>query len=169
MQRKVHVIHHTHWDFEWYFTTNESFVQLVYHLDEVMQALEENQIDYYLLDGQMSILDDYLASFPEKKERLAQLVKNGKLAIGPWYTQTDELIVRGESMVRNLNLGMELAESLGGYMNIGYLPDSFGQSKDMPKIYNGFGIQHSVFGVVCLMRLLLRENFIGKRKMVQVY
>lgn len=72
-------------------------------------------------------------------------------------------------MVRNLNLGMELAESLGGYMNIGYLPDSFGQSKDMPKIYNGFGIQHSVFGVVCLMRLLLRENFIGKRKMVQVY
>ena len=145
MQRKVHVIHHTHWDFEWYFTTNESFVQLVYHLDEVMQALEENQIDYYLLDGQMSILDDYLASFPEKKERLAQLVKNGKLAIGPWYTQTDELIVRGESMVRNLNLGIKLAESLGGYMNIGYLPDSFGQSKDMPKIYNGFGIQHSVF------------------------
>ena len=61
MQRTVHVIHHTHWDFEWYFTTNESFVQLVYHLDEVMQALEENQIDYYLLDGQMSILDDYLA------------------------------------------------------------------------------------------------------------
>lgn len=145
MQKKVHVIHHTHWDFEWYFTTNESFVQLAYHLDEVMQALEEEQIDYYLLDGQMSILDDYLTSFPEQKERLSQLVKSGKLAIGPWYTQTDELIVRGESIVRNLNLGMELAESLGGYMNIGYLPDSFGQSKDMPKIYNGFGIQQAVF------------------------
>ncbi|EPC72670.1 alpha-mannosidase, partial [Lacticaseibacillus paracasei subsp. paracasei Lpp126] len=38
LKRKVHVIHHTHWDFEWYFTTNESFVQLAYHLDEVMQA-----------------------------------------------------------------------------------------------------------------------------------
>ncbi|MCZ1638540.1 alpha-mannosidase, partial [Enterococcus faecium] len=145
MQKKVHVIHHTHWDFEWYFTTNESFVQLAYHLDEVMQALEDKQIDYYLLDGQMSILDDYLTSFPEQKGRLSQLVKSGKLAIGPWYTQTDELIVRGESIVRNLNLGMELAESLGGYMNIGYLPDSFGQSKDMPKIYNGFGIQQAVF------------------------
>ncbi|MBO0453911.1 glycoside hydrolase family 38 C-terminal domain-containing protein [Candidatus Enterococcus murrayae] len=145
MQRKVHVIHHTHWDFEWYFTTNESFVQLAYHLDEVMQALEEEQIDYYLLDGQMSILEDYLTSFPEQEERLAQLVKSGKLAIGPWYTQTDELIVRGESIIRNLNLGMKLAESLGGYMNIGYLPDSFGQSKDMPKIYNGFGIQQAVF------------------------
>lgn len=145
LKRKVHVIHHTHWDFEWYFTTNESFVQLAYHLDEVMQALEEQQIDYYLLDGQMSILDDYLTSFPEQKPRLTQLVKSGKLAIGPWYTQTDELIVRGESIVRNLNLGMTLAVSLGGYMNIGYLPDSFGQSKDMPKIYNGLGIQQAVF------------------------
>lgn len=145
MKRKVHVIHHTHWDFEWYFTTNESFVQLAYHLDEVMRALENRQIDYYLLDGQMSILDDYLTSFPTQKARLMALVKSGKLAIGPWYTQTDELIVRGESIVRNLNLGMTLAESLGGYMNIGYLPDSFGQSKDMPKIYNGVGIQQAVF------------------------
>ena len=70
VKRKVHVIHHTHWDFEWYFTANESLVQLAYHLDEVMQALEQQQISYYLLDGQMSILDDYLTSFPEQKERL---------------------------------------------------------------------------------------------------
>lgn len=145
VKRKVHVIHHTHWDFEWYFTANESLVQLAYHLDEVMQALEQQQISYYLLDGLMSILDDYLTSFPEQKERLMKLVKSGKLAIGPWYTQTDELIVRGESIVRNLNLGMTLAESLGGCMNVGYLPDSFGQSKDMPKIYNGVGIQQAVF------------------------
>lgn len=145
LSKKVHVIHHTHWDFEWYFTNNESFVQLAYHLDEVMSALEENKIDQYLLDGQMSILDEYLQSFPEQKERLSQLVKDGKLKIGPWYTQTDELIVRGESIVRNLNLGIEMAEELGGYMKIGYLPDSFGQSKDMPKIYNGFGIDQAVF------------------------
>lgn len=145
MSKKVHVIHHTHWDFEWYFTTNESFVQLTYHLEEMMQALETKQIDYYLLDGQMSILDDYLINFPKQKERLSKLVKAGKLVIGPWYTQTDELIIRGESVVRNLNLGMDLANSLGGHSNLGYLPDSFGQSKDMPKIYNGLGIDKAVF------------------------
>ncbi len=65
--KKVHVIHHTHWDLEWYFTSNESFIQLIYHLDEVMDALEQNKIDYYLLDGKMSLLDDYLTSFPEQK------------------------------------------------------------------------------------------------------
>ncbi|WP_249958793.1 glycoside hydrolase family 38 C-terminal domain-containing protein [Enterococcus sp. LX10] len=145
MKKKVHVIHHTHWDFEWYFTNNESFVQLVYHLDEVINALETNQIDYYLLDGQMSILDEYLQSFPEQKPRLNKLVQSRRLQIGPWYTQTDELIVSGESIIRNLNLGIELADDLGGYMAVGYLPDSFGQSQDMPKIYNGFGIHRAVF------------------------
>lgn len=145
MKKKVHVIHHTHWDFEWYFTNNESFIQLTYHMDEVMSALENNQIDYYLLDGQMSILDEYLQSFPEQKERIKALVTAGRLQIGPWYTQTDELIVSGESIIRNLNLGMDLANELGGYMNVGYLPDSFGQGKDMPKIYQGLGIDKAVF------------------------
>ncbi|GEL93031.1 alpha-mannosidase [Enterococcus villorum] len=145
MKKKVHVIHHTHWDLEWYFTNNESFVQFAYHLDEVMDALEANQINHYLLDGQMSILDEYLQSFPEQKTRLKKLIQSRRLQIGPWYTQTDELIVSGESIIRNLHLGITLANDLGGYMAIGYLPDSFGQSQDMPKIYNGFGIRRAVF------------------------
>src|SRR5699024_1058871 len=51
----------------------------------------------------------------------------------------------GESIVRNLSLGMELADELGGTMKIGYLPESFGQGKDMPKIYQGMGIDQTVF------------------------
>ena len=143
--KKVHVIQHTHWDFEWYFTRNEAMVQFVYHMDEVFSALQKQLVDYYLLDGQMSILDDYLDAYPEKKSELSKWVKAGRLFIGPWYTQTDELIVTGESIIRNLSLGMELADSLGGSQQIGYLPDSFGQGADMPKIYNGLGIYDTVF------------------------
>lgn len=145
MTKKVHVIHHTHWDFEWYFTNNESFIQFVYHMDEVLQALEEQKIAYYLLDGQMSILDEYLATCPEQAPRIERLVRANRLQIGPWYTQTDELIIAGESIVRNLNMGIAQANKLGGAMKIGYLPDSFGQGKDMPKIYNGFGMTEAVF------------------------
>ncbi len=145
MVKKVHVISHTHWDFEWYFTVNESSVQFVYHMDEVFRALEEGKLRYYLLDGQMSIVDDYLRFCPENKERLEALVQAGKLFIGPWYTQTDELVISGESIVRNLQIGLERAAQLGGAMKIGYLPDSFGQGKDMPKIYRGMGIHDAVF------------------------
>jgi mannosylglycerate hydrolase len=143
--KKIHVIHHTHWDFEWYFTRNEALVQFVYHMDEVFSALKEQKVDYYLLDGQMSILDDYLDAYPEKKSEIKKWVSAGRLFIGPWYTQTDELVITGESIVRNLSLGMEMADELGGSQKIGYLPDSFGQGADMPKIYNGMGIDDAVF------------------------
>lgn len=145
MKNIVHVIPHTHWDYEWYFTVNESLIQLVYHMDEVLDSLENNIIDSYLLDGQLSIIEDYLRVCPENKDRVEKLISSGKLLVGPWYTQTDEMIIRGESVVRNLNLGMDIGEKLGEVMKIGYLPDSFGQGIDMPKIYNGMGIYKSVF------------------------
>lgn len=143
--KKVHVIAHTHWDFEWYFSANESLIQLIYHMDEVLKALEEGIIDYYLLDGQLSILKDYLEICPSNENRVKKLISNGKLITGPWYTQTDQMIISGESIVRNLKIGIDMAKKVGGYMNIGYVPDSFGQSIDAPKIYNGMGIDKVLF------------------------
>ncbi|MCW8329216.1 glycosyl hydrolase-related protein [Photobacterium sp. SDRW27] len=145
MKKAFHVIPHTHWDFEWYFSTHESLIQLIYHMDEVMSGLENGKSDTYLLDGQLSIVEDYLAHCPEQTERFMRLVKQGKLKIGPWYTQADQLIVGGESIVRNLVAGIRLGEQYGPVMKIGYVPDSFGQSIDMPKIYQGVGIDKTVF------------------------
>ncbi|KRL58592.1 glycoside hydrolase family 38 N-terminal domain-containing protein [Latilactobacillus fuchuensis] len=142
---KIHAIAHTHWDFEWYFTRQEARVQFAFHMDDVFAALTDNQLDYYLLDGQLSIIDDYLTAFPEKESVLRQFVTAGRLFIGPWYTQIDEMVTSGESIVRNLKLGMRLGDALGGVMKVGYLPDSFGQGQDMPKIYNGVGINSTVF------------------------
>lgn len=145
MTKKIHVIAHTHWDYEWYFTSNESFIQLCYHVDEVIEALEKYVLDYYMLDGQMSIVEDYLEVNPDKKERLMALIKDGRLKVGPWYTQSDQMIIRGESLVRNLQLGLEIGDSLGGADRLGYIPDAFGQSIDMPKIFSQMGIDKAVF------------------------
>ena len=143
--KKVHVIAHTHWDYEWYFTRQHARVQFAYHLNEVLKALEENKLDYYLLDGQMAIVEDYLETNPDKKTTIEKFVRERRLFVGPWFTQIDELLSPGESIVRNLQLGIREADKLGGAMKIGYLPDSFGQGQDMPKIYQGFGIENAVF------------------------
>ncbi|AEB06645.1 glycoside hydrolase family 38 [Coriobacterium glomerans PW2] len=143
--RRVHVIPHTHWDFEWYFTRQHARVQLAYHMAEVLEALETNRLDCYLLDGQMSILDDYLSDNPNKRAAIMRFVRERRLFIGPWYTQIDEMVTGGEAIVRNLQLGIRMADELGGAMRIGYLPDSFGQGRDMPKIYRGFDISGAVF------------------------
>lgn len=143
--KKMHVYSHTHWDYEWYFTASESVVQLIYHMDEVISALESGTLKTYLLDSQVSILEEYLDSMPEKTPVVRKLVEEGKLIIGPWYTQSDELIISGESLARNLWYGISYARELGNCMMIGYLPDSFGQGKDMPKLYNGFDIHEALF------------------------
>ncbi|MFI8685833.1 mannosylglycerate hydrolase [Rossellomorea sp. NPDC077527] len=144
--KKVHIVPHMHWDREWYFSTEESRILLVNNMEEIMEKLE-NDLDYpyYVLDGQTSILEDYFAVKPENRERVRHLVQAGKLIIGPWYTQTDEMVVGGESIVRNLLYGHKDSQEFGVPMKIGYLPDSFGQSSQMPQIFNGFDIQYSIF------------------------
>ena len=150
---RVHITPHMHWDREWYFTTEESRILLVNNMEEILTRLEQDaDYKYYVLDGQTSILEDYFAVKPENKERVRALVQAGKLIIGPWYTQTDTTVVAGESIVRNLMYGMRDCLAFGEPMKIGYLPDSFGMSGQLPHIYNGFGIKRAMFWRGCSER-----------------
>lgn len=146
MKHKIHVVPHSHWDREWYFTTSRSKIYLMKDLKDVLDTLEnDKEFKYFMLDAQASLLDDYLKWMPHDKERITKLVKDKKLIIGPWYTQSDQLVISGESIVRNMYYGMKRCEEFGGYMNVGYVPDSFGQSGNMPQIYKEFGIDDTLF------------------------
>ena len=115
-------------------------------LKDVLDTLESNpDFKYFMVDAQGSLLDDYIKWMPQDKDRITKLVKEKKLVIGPWYTQTDQLVISGESIVRNMYYGMKRCETFGGYMNVGYVPDSFGQSGNMPQIYKEFGIEDTLF------------------------
>lgn len=150
---RVHITPHMHWDREWYFTTEESRILLVNNMEEILTRLEKDaEYKYYVLDGQTAVLEDYFAVKPESRPRVKALVEAGKLIIGPWYTQTDTCIVAGESIVRNLLFGMRDCMAFGEPMKIGYLPDSFGMSAQMPHIYNGFGITRTMFWRGCSER-----------------
>ncbi|CAK3842479.1 glycoside hydrolase family 38 C-terminal domain-containing protein [Vibrio crassostreae] len=143
---KIHVIPHTHWDREWYFTQQDSDVLAAYNFTKVIETLEEQpEYSCYHLDGQSSIVEDYLKVLPHMRERLAQLVVDKQLFIGPWYTQTDTYNVAGESIIRNLKYGMHIAESLGHSMKVGYLPDTFGHNAQMPTLFKGTGIDNIIF------------------------
>ena len=58
----------------------------------------------------------------------------GRVSLGPWYTLPDEHLVSGESLLRNLELGLERAGELGTPLAVGYLPDQFGHTAQMPQI-----------------------------------
>ena len=140
------IIPHTHWDREWYFTTSRSKIYSLNHFKEIFDVLENNKnFSHFLLDAQLSIIDDYLEFHPYDENRIKKLVIEGKLIIGPWYTQTDQMVISGESIIRNLYYGIERAKDFGAYMKTGYMPDSFGQSAQMPQLLNGFNIKYNTF------------------------
>ena len=142
----LHVISNTHWDREWLYPFQETRMMLVEFMDKLLRIFrEEPGYTSYLLDSQTVPLEDYLEIRPERTKEVKALVKEGRLLVGPWYGCPEEFCVTGESLVRNLLVGHKIAGEFGKVMKIGYSPFSYGQTSQMPQIYQGFGIDTILF------------------------
>lgn len=131
---------HTHWDREWYQPFETFRTYLVHVLRQILDDLEAGKLSRFYLDGQAVILEDALAIAPELEPRIKALMDQGELAAGPWYVMPDEMLVCGESLIRNLKLGIASVRKFGKVELVGYSPDTFGHTQDLPRILNGFGI-----------------------------
>jgi alpha-mannosidase len=142
---RIFVVPHTHWDREWYLPFEGFLERLVKMMDRLLEILDaEPRFRHFHLDGQAAMLDDYLAVRPERAEDVARLVGSGRLSAGPWFTQMDEFLVSGESLIRNLEFGMARARELGAPAVPGYLPDQFGHIGQMPQLLRNAGIERAV-------------------------
>jgi alpha-mannosidase len=144
-RRKVAIVPHTHWDREWYEPFQTFRLRLVRLIDGLVPMLEgDASYTRFLLDGQTAVVDDYLEVRPHQADRLRALAGAGRVAMGPWYVLMDEFLVSGETIVRNLQLGMARGAEYGGAMPVGYLPDMFGHIAQMPQILKLAGLEHAV-------------------------
>lgn len=115
-QTKQHVlcvISHTHWDREWYMPLEQMRLRLVDLIDRCLALLEREPTYIFHLDAQTVVLEDYLAIQCDRRERMARMIADGRLSVGPWYLQNDFYLTSGEATVRNLLEGTRLAESFG--------------------------------------------------------
>ncbi len=143
--RRVAVVPHTHWDREWYEPFQTFRLRLVEALDTLLPLMEtDTAYARFLLDGQMAVVDDYLEIRPDAEERIRALAAAGRLTMGPWYILMDEFLVSGETIVRDLQMGLARGAAFGGAMDVGYLPDMFGHVAQMPQILRLAGIDHTV-------------------------
>lgn len=141
----VSIVPHTHWDREWYAPFQAYRVRLVHLVDDLVELLERDpSYARFLLDGQTVVVDDYLEVRPEAAPRLAGLVADGRLQVGPWMVLMDEFMVSGETIVRDLQMGLARTRELGGSAEVGYLPDMFGHVAQMPQLLRLAGIDHAV-------------------------
>ncbi|MCD4693638.1 MAG: hypothetical protein K8R79_12040 [Calditrichales bacterium] len=140
-----HIISHTHWDREWFLTSKYTAEWLIPFFNSLFNMLDKYPEYCFVLDGQTIMIEDYfeqLASSEKSifEKRLKKYVGQSRLLAGPYYLQPDWRLVSGESLVRNMMLGRQMAENLGGVMNVGWLLDNFGQISQAPQIHEGFGI-----------------------------
>lgn len=143
----AHIVSHTHWDREWYMPYERHHVRLIELMDVLLDTLERDpEYRSFHLDGQTIILDDYLEVRPENRERLTRFIREGRIAIGPWYVLQDEFLTSGEANVRNLLVGHREAARYGPVAKIGYFPDSFGNMGQAPQLMRQAGIANAIFG-----------------------
>src|SRR3954470_12196650 len=140
--RTAHYVISTHWDREWYEPLQGFRMRLVDMLDEVFETLERDPaFKTFVMDGQYIPVADYLEVRPEKLETIRRYAREGRFKAGPWYVLPDEWLVSGESIIRNIQLGMRLAEELGAASSrAGFACDLFGHISQLPQLFVQLGI-----------------------------
>ena len=143
-KRIGHYVASAHWDREWYQTFQEYRFRLVRMLDDLLDTMErEPAWRYFQSDGQSILWEDYLEVRPEREEQIRKLAQAGRLRIGPWYALTDEHLVSGESLIRNLARGLKVAGRFGQPSRVGFVSDLFGHTSQLPQILRGFNIDNA--------------------------
>jgi mannosylglycerate hydrolase len=142
---KAFLVSHTHWDREWYRTFESFRARLVDTIDRVLELVAQDPGYRFLLDGQTIVLEDYLAVRPDRRKDLESAVRDGRIAIGPWYVQPDSLLPSGEAHVRNLLEGRRVGAAFGPVSSVAYTPDSFGHPAQFPQLFAGFGLRAFVY------------------------
>lgn len=137
----VHIVNHTHWDREWFLTSEYTSRWIPGLIRSLEQRAARRLAFRYLLDGQTLVIEDLLLVAPEMEASVRALLAKGHLTIGPYYSQPDWQLACGELLVRNLSYGLRDVRRFGGEVGAGWLVDTFGHISQAPQIHAMFGVE----------------------------
>ncbi|MGL4948306.1 MAG: hypothetical protein ACRC42_02875 [Mycoplasma sp.] len=142
---KFIIVPHTHWDREWYFTNSVSDSLLKFNLNNLLSC--DDLADKYYLDGQVSLLEDYLSTATAKnKQKIIELIQQKKIVVGPFYSQPDVFNSLGETTIRNIEIAKKYLEDNNLPNNpVFYCPDTFGFGFNLPQIMDHLNFKYFVF------------------------
>lgn len=145
----IYIIIHQHWDPAWISQRRHTLPQLVILFEDILSKMKKSPSYKFTLDGQTHIIEDYLKQLPKKeanlkRKELSKYVKEGRLMVGPFYSQVDWNLPSEELLVRNLLIGHQEAKEFGKVMKCGWVIDVFGFPEATVRILKGFDID-SVF------------------------
>jgi alpha-mannosidase len=126
-------IGHCHIDVAWLWPFSETRKKVV---KSFLNVIKLNKMGYNFLFAQSTSLFYEWVEGTEIFNSLSNMIKEGKwLPVGGMYVESDTNLISGESLARQLLYGQRyFLEKFGVKSEIGWLPDSFGFSFQLPQL-----------------------------------
>ena len=149
MKKKItaFVINHGHMDIEWYQPYDSYRFWITDAIAQLCDIVETNpQYATYVFDGAIALLDEAIDTDPDLEQKIKEMIAQGKLSVGPFYTQFDEWLNGGETIITNCLWGDRKSRRYGDKLMLaGHLLDNFGHPAQLAQILRNFGIDSLLF------------------------
>lgn len=145
-QFRFHMIGQAHIDPVWLWPWSEGVAVVHSTFRSALDRMNETP-DFCFTASSAQFYDWVAENDPKMLEEIRQRVKEGRWdVVGGWWVEPDVNMPSGEAMVRQGLYGqLTFQKLLGKKATVGYNPDSFGHTGNLPQILKLQGMQDYVF------------------------
>lgn len=131
----IHVIGHAHMDMNWLWTYFETMKMCNDNLRQAVAFMDEFP-DYTMIQSQAAVYKFVERVDPPLFKRIQDYVKAGRLELGGgMWTEGDTNLSSGEALARSFLLGQRyFNQHFGKTAKVGWLPDNFGHTSQLPQM-----------------------------------
>ena len=143
----AHLIGHAHIDLAWLWRWEETVHDIATHTFRGTLAQMDRIPGLTFAQSQAALYEAIERNYPGLFQRIKDRVKEGTwIPVGGMWVEPDLNMPDGESFARQLLYGKRyFMDKFGVDVNVGWNPDGFGHSFQLPQILNRAGIKYYVF------------------------
>jgi alpha-mannosidase len=142
----IHVIGHAHMDMDWLWTYAETSKMANDNLRQAVTFMKEYS-DFTMLQSQAAVYNFVERTDPRLFAEIKKFVAEGRLEpVGGMWVEGDQNISSGEALSRSLLIGQRYFKSrFNRIARIGWLPDDFGHTSQLPQMLRLSGMNYYFF------------------------
>ncbi|MDD4776967.1 MAG: glycoside hydrolase family 38 C-terminal domain-containing protein [Fermentimonas sp.] len=142
----IHVVGHAHMDMNWLWTYFETMKMSNDNLRQTVAFMEEFP-DYAMIQSQAAVFNFVERVDPPLFELVKKYVDQGRLElVGGMWTEGDTNLSSGEALARSFLFGQKYFQKhFGKTSTIGWLPDNFGHTSQLPQMLQLAGMNSYYF------------------------
>jgi alpha-mannosidase len=145
VEGRLNMIGHSHLDLVYQWDYNEFLRKIGRTHSTVLNMMKEFP-DYLFSQSQLKLYEDLKTLYPEIYNRLQSRVAEGRWeVIGGMYVEPDCNLISGESLIRQLQLGLQITQDeFKQSSSVCWLPDVFGNAWFIPQILKRAGFKYFI-------------------------